>query len=780
MAEQDNLPVAAAGQPKEQPGEFEMVIQGGMLDALGINMYSTLAKSMVEFVANAYDSDAGYVDVSIPFDRISAERAAVRAKAKQAVADGSMDPFTVLLLPLPDNIEIVISDNGHGMDPADVQEKFLPVNRKRRLDTASGKENNFHSESGHRKVMGRKGLGKLAGFGVAEKVIIKTKREEDEFWTVFELDYGDLSGAPNLGGVKIPAKYPPAQKGEKGTTITLARLRCDALKRGEADLVNTLNHNFFGIRPQDFTIKINGAPLPVPAVEYDFVYPADRPHDDFARAVVEVHDVGQITFDYVVKFRMPGDSLKNDQRGARIYCHNRLAAGPSLFGLPSGVHNFHGQDYMECIIQADQLDELGIDLVSTDRTQLKGESEVVIAFIDRITDILRLALSAHYKHKDGVVEKEIQEKKASWLRIIERMDPKTREPARKLLKTLGAQFGVGSSEFEEIAPLVMDTMNAGEVLIRLIEIGANPADLTQIADALKDLAEVEKSQALTVFRGRRGAINALRQLADRGDAEWRKNQFENELHALLKQYPWLIRQEFAHHLTSDASLDKVCSKLASELEVDHFAKDNPKEPDLRPDLVFLMNDPQFHEVCVVELKSPSIPLQISHLNQLQGYLLDVDTWVRKKFSHSVAITGYLIGTRDTGGRTRGAQLLEWEISKAGPTTEWKVFDLRELIRNTEAAHAEIINALEHDLGEDHILTTPRTSPTDRSTLAPKAEHPSTAVVDSPGGSDVIVEKLFKGGDGGSATSWFGGSTALPAPDVDDLKKIFGSDDSKKD
>ncbi|WP_371141235.1 hypothetical protein [Burkholderia cepacia] len=97
-----------------------MKIQGSMLDALGINMYATLAKSMVEFVANAYGSEVPGVNIKIPFDRILAARATVRVAAKQEVDAGTRDPFTLLLLPLPDDIKISISDDGHGMDPEDV------------------------------------------------------------------------------------------------------------------------------------------------------------------------------------------------------------------------------------------------------------------------------------------------------------------------------------------------------------------------------------------------------------------------------------------------------------------------------------------------------------------------------------------------------------------------------------------------------------------------------------------------------------------------------------
>lgn len=707
---------------KAKPTEFGMKIQGGMLDALGINMYATLAKSMVEFVANAYDSEASGVNIRIPFDRILAARATVRAAAKQEVDAGTRDPFTLLLLPLPDDIEISISDDGHGMDPNDVESKFIPVNRKRRL-AKDGHETNLTSESGKRKVMGRKGLGKLAGFGVAEHVRVRTKRAEDDFWTVFDLDYNTLSAANDLADVKIPASYESGSIGEHGTTIVLSKLRCDALKRGKDDLEKTLLQNFFGVRADDFAIKINGDTIVQPEVEYELLYPTPPSKDtDFTREAINIPEVGKFDFEYVVKFRKSGDSLRSDQRGARIYCHNRLAAGPSLFRLHSGVHNYHGQDYMECIIQADELDELGIDFVSTDRTQLKGESELVIAFIDRITDILKQALAAHYRHKEGVTEQALEKKAQPYLRIIDRLPKKSKEPARKLLKTLGSQFGVDSTAFNELAPLVISTMNAGEVLIRLIEIGTDPSDITQIADALQELASIEKSDALKIFRGRRDAIHALRTLSDRGETEWRKKAFEKDLHDLLKRQPWLIRPEFVNHVTSDETLEKVCSKLAQHLGVDHFTEDNPKEPELRPDLVFMMSDTSTYEVIIVELKSPSIPLENEHLSQLEGYIADTEEWLRKKFSHPVAVWGYLIGTRlPPEKRSRGANLLESKISKSSASSQWKVFDLRELIRTAELAHAHMISTLEGELGDDHILTAAK------SLSSPENETPQSTV-----------------------------------------------------
>src|SRR3546814_9821924 len=105
-------------------------------------------------------------------------------------------PYTTLFRS-PDDIAITITDNGHGMSPDDVEKKFLPINRKRRLD-ANGTESNVRSESGLRHVMGRKGLGKLEGFGAATKVVIRTKRVDDTVATTFTLDDSTKIGRENV------------------------------------------------------------------------------------------------------------------------------------------------------------------------------------------------------------------------------------------------------------------------------------------------------------------------------------------------------------------------------------------------------------------------------------------------------------------------------------------------------------------------------------------------------------------------------------------------------
>lgn len=63
----------------------------------------------------------------------------------------------VLLLGLPEKIRVTIRDAGNGMTPRQVQDVFLPVNRKRRLD-AEGNEASLKTENGKRFVWAERDL----------------------------------------------------------------------------------------------------------------------------------------------------------------------------------------------------------------------------------------------------------------------------------------------------------------------------------------------------------------------------------------------------------------------------------------------------------------------------------------------------------------------------------------------------------------------------------------------------------------------------------------------
>ena len=117
---------------------FELTISLNVLEHLGMNLYSNVPAVLSEIVANAWDADAD--NVWVDWDRAGDT--------------------------------IVIQDDGVGMNPRDVNSRFLTVGYRRRDDQPglTGKD---------RAPMGRKGIGKLSLFSIARTVEIETVRNSE-------------------------------------------------------------------------------------------------------------------------------------------------------------------------------------------------------------------------------------------------------------------------------------------------------------------------------------------------------------------------------------------------------------------------------------------------------------------------------------------------------------------------------------------------------------------------------------------------------------------------
>lgn len=757
-----------------KPENFTVVIFGRLLNNLGINMYGSLGKCLVEFAANAYDGDATSVDVRLDVDAIQDARQQVRAEAKKrhaaelktmaeqraeqerlATENGEELPpeperpvMSFVEDPLP-GLTVTISDDGHGMTPDEVQSRFLPINRDRRHDPHA---NGLRSEAGKRYVMGRKGIGKLSGFGAAMNMTVRTKRAGETFATVFTLRQEKLLDAPDVGGVKIPAEYIeglPAE--EHGTVITLSELKCDSMKFTKEQLEDALANAFYPVRPTEFAIRINDAPIARRSGEVVYVWPENlaRPEDgailnilpddapetdqadggeSYAEAPVDEEaieavlperdddeepmaedevgddDIGRLRFRYVVKFKRK--SLEAARRGARIYCNNRLAFGPSLLDMKTGMHNFMAHQYMECIVEADELDRQNVDLISTDRGDLLRDNELVDAFVKRITEIMESAIKAN----GGVKEKKAGEfiKNAPEMEAVRKrlrqLPASQRAAGRKVMKVMIARYGGASEEFQLVAPLVMDSMGAGEVLVNLIEIARSPKDMAQVLRELQALRKVEEGDALKIYKGRQNGIVAVEKLTREGEQGWRSGpRNEAELHLLLKKNPWIINPELSSYVNSDDDLDKVLKALTEVLQIDAKAKpatDEEKERDAtRPDLVFVLGDGRARPdtVLIVELKSTNLPLEIDHLGQLRRYMRKVSEWLRNEFTapgYEPRVKGILIGAMpDQKTTADGSRDLLAAIRDESAGAAWEVIGLHDLVARSAAVHKEMIGAL---------------------------------------------------------------------------------------
>ena len=122
--------------------KYVMTISRMTVDKLGVKLYDRVSAVIAELVANGYDADATNVTIEAPMGHYL-------ATTQQGKLTDS-------------GYRIVVRDNGSGMDPTTINPFYLKVGGERRKDPARGDR----SKKYQRRVMGRKGVGKLAPFGI--------------------------------------------------------------------------------------------------------------------------------------------------------------------------------------------------------------------------------------------------------------------------------------------------------------------------------------------------------------------------------------------------------------------------------------------------------------------------------------------------------------------------------------------------------------------------------------------------------------------------------------
>ena len=206
--------------------EYELQIDLNVLNHLGLNLYSNVPAVLAELIANAWDADATRVDVFVKQDEDANKR-------------------------------IVLKDNGCGMNDGDLREKFLKVGYQCR-----GEGSRDRTQGKNRPVMGRKGIGKLSVFSIAQEIQIITKKKDTNPLAI-KLDVQKIQEAIK----KEEPYHPPVIEvpetisfESSGTAIVLDNLK----RRVNASLDQYLRQRVarrFSIISQDFQVFIDNNPI---------------------------------------------------------------------------------------------------------------------------------------------------------------------------------------------------------------------------------------------------------------------------------------------------------------------------------------------------------------------------------------------------------------------------------------------------------------------------------------------------------------------------------------
>ena len=318
--------------------KLKMSFDPHTIEHLGVKMYSVLPNAIAELIANAYDAEAKVVNVVLKED------------------EGGKS--------------ISVIDDGVGMTFEEINNNFLRIGRKRRH------EDNGLSTNGIRKVTGRKGLGKLAFFGIGDTINIETKK--DGKCVKFTLKWNDLINSET-------PEYEPhfdisdcAQE-ETGTMIELKDLkRKSAFDKQELAISLSKLFNFFD---ESFKVYIS--------------YNGDDKlkYNNLDKQIEwKFPENSDISNDYLNSKQVSGlimateKPLKPGLRGVTLFAHGRLVNAPEFFGVGESSH---GYSYFTGWLNVDFVDELEEDVISTDRQSLNWDLPITTELRDNLQSLLR-------------------------------------------------------------------------------------------------------------------------------------------------------------------------------------------------------------------------------------------------------------------------------------------------------------------------------------------------------------------------------------------------------
>ena len=333
-----------------------MTISRQTVDKLGVKLYDRASAVVAELIANSFDSDAELVRVNLPLSTLLNPN-----------GDSATNDYV-----------IEVRDDGHGMNPEEADRHFLVVGKDRRKNATQGSK----SREKKRPVMGRKGIGKLAPFGICRQIEVISSGgtlTPNGFLTAhFIMDYEDIVQDTDDEYYPKPGSLDQTYGEHSGTTIRLSRF----LRKRVPDKKTFLRQlaQRFGILPQDFAIEVEDTrnpennpptrvePVNIPVNDNTRIELTDRP------VLGETGEILPVT-GWVA---MAKKSYSNYEfAGVRIYARNKIVTITRDFGLVSGfTGEFTLKAYLVGEINAEWLDEdEGEDLVKTDRQDILWESE---------------------------------------------------------------------------------------------------------------------------------------------------------------------------------------------------------------------------------------------------------------------------------------------------------------------------------------------------------------------------------------------------------------------
>lgn len=556
---------------------------------LGVSLYTQLPSVLSELVSNSYDADAESMQIEL------VDTQGVKS--------------------------IKIKDDGHGMSFDELDNKYLLIGRNRRIE-----EGNQFTESKKRKVIGKKGLGKLSVFGICTEADIKTVRDGVANHFIMNLDKIEVAQ-----GVYHPEIIASNEKTDEasGTEIILKQVKrkspfdLDAIANSlakkftifdelevrlkqDTDEITLTNERKFSNMDKEFIWK-----LPSKMYGTDFQY--------WPKIKGEIYTLSTPVKD-------------TEMRGIYLTSRGKIVNTAEFYGLRDN-DQFHS--YVTGYLSVDFIDDLNDDIIGTDRHSLIWENDVAAELKDYIQSVIKKignewkdkrakAKAKDIKNTGGVDigewkdslphhEKELADKIIN--PILEDSTFNT-EKSTHLIESVIGKFQ--NQEFKNIASKISETHPSTE--------------MPKFIELINDWKVIENKEMSGLAIARIEVIKQFEAMIGRDTKE------VPTLHDFLKKFPWLLEPRLLE-FQDEVSYSEILKKEYPESTLD--------EKNRRID--FLCSNPLGNILYVVEIKRSQYQVDNKALEQAFEY----GSFLSEKYGSQTGFSSvvcYVIGGSKSSAR----------------------------------------------------------------------------------------------------------------------------------
>lgn len=619
----------------------------GIIELLGDQLYTQLPAVISEYISNSYDADANNVIITIDvYDRDEKRT------------------------------DITIEDNGIGIADStndkisEINERYLKIGRKRRKQDGITRSKLYG-----RKIQGKKGIGKLAGFGITKKIEISTI--SDNILNKFILNYDDMHK------VEAEEEYYPEHciinrkvDQSNGTAIKL----CNIFTKKEIDLNKLMLGLVKRCKMFDSNFKVNL----IKKVNDMIVDKRLLDNNMYLKSIAEINkiqftwsipedlsklEIGEDTNNYFVKNEITGKihtsmtPLKKDDQGIILYANGKLCQDNSTFNDRAN-DNFY--QYMFGNLDVDFIDkDINTDNISTSRDSLVWENEVSEKLKENI-DIVIKKIQTKWRELRKAEKKEelkraIDKDIDKWIESLPKSEKVT---ANKLVDTILNDSSIDNDRAKEYIGYIEDMYSFASFKDLAAEIvNIDEFNVSNTIRLVKDWKFIEAKELAKVSEGRIQTINSFEKMINENKSE------RDVIQPFIEEFPWLLDPKlisFEREVTYLKLLKENCddSKLGDE-------------SNRRIDFITSISD---NTIYIFELKRPNIKIKIDYVNQVYDY----ESFIHK-VNPNIKVKTFLVTNNCDIDRTALSM-----IDSAVKTNKFEIKTYTELLAAARTYHKEII------------------------------------------------------------------------------------------